>query len=76
MSLRLVDDVAPPLIVGDRFELTDAARPKLRPKASPRGVILGDAGEYWRVKFDGCVVARTICKRFARQPTSRQWRGD
>lgn len=75
-ALRLVEPIEPQLIAGDRFELTDVARPKLRPKGSPRGTILGDAGEFWRVKFDGNVTARTICKSFIRPPTARQWRGD
>jgi hypothetical protein len=64
MTAAVLAFARPDLETGDRFELTANARPKLRPKGSPRGVIHDDEGDYWRVQFDGSPERRSICKRF------------
>lgn len=62
--LDFVPALARPLEPGDRFELTPEAGPKLQPKSARTGVIRADAGDYWRVRFDGSAASRVICKRF------------
>lgn len=52
------------LAIGDRFELTEEARPKLRPKGPPVGEIVNDCGDCWRVRFDGNSFSRVILKEF------------
>lgn len=59
------------LAAGDRFELTPTMRPKLRPCGPACGVILADADDCWKVRFDGQSFSRVVCKRFIR-PERRQ----
>jgi hypothetical protein len=50
--------------VGDRFELTREAGPKLQPRGVRFGRILADMDDCWKVRFDGANHTRVILKRF------------
>lgn len=67
-ALHLVAQTERPLAVDDRFELTFEAGPKLRPKASRTGRIIGEGhdnhGAFWKVRFDGTTNVRFIDKSY------------
>lgn len=68
MTTALLDR---PLATGDRFELTDEARPKVRPRGQPSGVIVADQGDCWKVRFDGNSFTRVVLKAFIRAEPSK-----
>lgn len=71
VALVRAEEASPALAVGDRFELTREAGPKLRPKGIRSGRILADCEDSWRVRFDGTTTYRTIRKEFI-QPERRR----
>ena len=54
------------LAPGARFALTAQAGPIVRPRGTRAGVIVADAGRWWRVRYDGNPNVRDLCKDYAR----------
>lgn len=54
----------------ERVELTEEARPKVRPRGIPTGHIVGDGGECWHIIFDGTKTTRAIFKPYVRRASA------
>lgn len=55
------------LSAGDRIELTEKVAPMLRPRGARTGEVVADAGDCWKVRFDGTKSTRRIFKPYVQR---------